>query len=1395
MVCEWPWLVPRCATSGILLTQTQEFVHGNAFKALEQYDGLGQLGVVKLGGLAGNFVQPPAKVYTSAGQAIFDTVGQSHIAGIDASRLGVSAGIAKAQEDAHLINAGLLGGISASVRPAIGNINIVGAGYSAVGVAASASNADIQISHDGSARYDSVTAVPNAFSTVASVPFVSSVPFPTLNASELEGFNGGVVANLPQLQYKVKSPSNIFFDTNSNLENETLFVNYVSSTPSPFVKVGERYEYANTAIPFVPNSGAKITVVSSTPATSYVESSEGIIAQPVVPIFRQEVSGGPIVSTYNYQKEAGVSYGGAVSTERPEIAVVQQQQPVVEFGQKLNVPAVQYSYQSVGASAKSSGASGYQYQVGGVGGEIVQPVQYSYQNVAKSSGASGYQYQGQQVVTGLAEKEEKVALPVYSAKAAGASGYQYHGQQQVVTEVPVVEQKVQAPVLQYSYQNAGTVAKAAGESGYQYHGQQQVVTEVPVVEQKVQFVTPAPVVQYSYQNTGAGAGGSGYQYREQQQVVSAPVVEQKVQFVTPAPVVQYSYENAGAVGKANSYQADGKVNFGIGGSYEYKNPAYVAVPQINQVVQEVPAAVTFQTHDTLGRVGAKIGAQYLNYSFATTPSAVVSGYSYQNVDHSAGGGYVYTKPAVKFEETPVTYSTPAPTVVAEVRPVVTYSTPAPAKVAVSYNYPAAQQPVVPAQVQPVVTYSTPATTKVVGYNYPKVVQAEVQPIVTYSTPAPIKVAVEYNYPEAVQPIAPAPVVQQRVEHVGYSYPKPQEVAVTYSTPAPVAIKETIGYSYPKPNVVFEEKPAAVVQGYHYPKPSVVFEEKPLGYSYPKPTVTFEEKPIVVEEKGYSYPKPAVVFEEKVVSTTAVPTKVKKPIFKGYDYPKPSIVFSEGPVYEEPFVKKTAYVTGNQGGSYQYVAPVVSSTVAPKKYSQSVDASYAYYNNYNAANAAAYEQAYYAQPREEVYVPSTPQSGVYVSSTPQAVTYVSSTPQPVTYVSSTPRPVTYVSSTPRPVTYVSSTPRPVTYVTSKPRPVTYVASTPKPTFPSVVAQAANLDEAAKFYSVSTTPRPVVQTYSTPPTVVTQSPPISRYVFSSLDEQYQTSGQPAVVTTKAEAPQTYLPPETTYLPARTTAASTTGKGRYVESYLAPELQTVVTTQAPRPKAVMIIKENDFHPLLSAKLGAQCTCVSNTLKLNKPPAVILTTTPETEVTDDADSIEIENYRAQGTPAPEITIKSTTNPVQPAPAPVYAVRKRVRVRPTTTVAYEEAASDVVSEKSDKELADSVRKGLNLIKAAAKEGAREALNSPAFDRYGPGGWRSRDEKLQGTIDCQRAGLFRHPTQCNKFYACRWDCDKNRFTLHVFNCPVHLTFDSSLGACNWPSQGPACLENTLLPSE
>uniref|UniRef100_A0A2S2QUD6 Chitinase-3-like protein 1 n=1 Tax=Sipha flava TaxID=143950 RepID=A0A2S2QUD6_9HEMI len=63
---------------------------------------------------------------------------------------------------------------------------------------------------------------------------------------------------------------------------------------------------------------------------------------------------------------------------------------------------------------------------------------------------------------------------------------------------------------------------------------------------------------------------------------------------------------------------------------------------------------------------------------------------------------------------------------------------------------------------------------------------------------------------------------------------------------------------------------------------------------------------------------------------------------------------------------------------------------------------------------------------------------------------------------------------------------------------------------------------------------------------------------------------------------------------------------------------------------------------------------------------------------------------------------------------------------------------------------------------------------------------------CTRAGLFRDPKQCNKFYSCNWDKWTQKYELSDFKCPIHLAFDENLSACNWPSKGPSCSHDTLI---
>uniref|UniRef100_T1KVX2 Chitinase n=1 Tax=Tetranychus urticae TaxID=32264 RepID=T1KVX2_TETUR len=59
---------------------------------------------------------------------------------------------------------------------------------------------------------------------------------------------------------------------------------------------------------------------------------------------------------------------------------------------------------------------------------------------------------------------------------------------------------------------------------------------------------------------------------------------------------------------------------------------------------------------------------------------------------------------------------------------------------------------------------------------------------------------------------------------------------------------------------------------------------------------------------------------------------------------------------------------------------------------------------------------------------------------------------------------------------------------------------------------------------------------------------------------------------------------------------------------------------------------------------------------------------------------------------------------------------------------------------------------------------------------------------CTRPGLFQHPGDCNKFYECYWDKFINKFTLHLFECPVKLAFDSRIVGCSAPTDPTVCVQ-------
>ncbi|EGI59292.1 Putative chitinase 3 [Acromyrmex echinatior] len=223
--------------------------------------------------------------------------------------------------------------------------------------------------------------------------------------------------------------------------------------------------------------------------------------------------------------------------------------------------------------------------------------------------------------------------------------------------------------------------------------------------------------------------------------------------------------------------------------------------------------------------------------------------------------------------------------------------------------------------------------------------------------------------------------------------------------------------------------------------------------------------------------------------------------------------------------------------------------------------------------------------------------------------------------------------------------------------------------------------------------------------------------------------------------------------------------------------VTTKSPEGKGKVIVKWSDLHPLLLGKLGAECTCKADPFANLRGPGkkqidsskgkVNLANYDSSEIYVDLDYSEEDDY----------STNYNAFPAQPF---------KISPQETTTVSINVPSSsylptiDARTSARNYESHSGHRMGKKLKYEEKNEEEKEEYDDDP------------DQIINGVTDCARPGLFRHPGLCNKFYACHWDQWKKKFTLHIFNCPVHLTFDSNESACNWPSKGPACQANNLL---
>ncbi|KAH1016806.1 hypothetical protein HUJ04_007975 [Dendroctonus ponderosae] len=1301
-----------------------------------------------------------------------------------------------------------------------GGVNIIGGGYSAVGTLS-----NVNIYPNGQSHV--VTASPEVL-PVAKIPTVTAVPVPGIKAiSGFDTIRGGVIANIPELQYKVKS----FEDAGLFTNGSTNFVNFVvTSAPASQQTYSQTggYAYNKPAISFeekpvktvgvstepnlyISSTGAPLGGVAySTPKPFTVVPTGYSYEKPLVKFEETpQVSSTPAPHSYQAvgisqeNEQASVvskfSFGSAVGQQTGTSAGYYYQQPVAaneipEVKQEQVVTYYQpqqyfYQQQPVPLTQQPERLSTYTYQPPVQRRPAVTP--YTYQNVVQQ--AVGVVYK---------QPETSPVLPVQSAAYLPIRGpsYQYihsytneqnannaqHDRYVYSTPRPLDAGKPAQPAVVTSYFNLQS-SKAQAQSnaqqanaGYTYSKPSVTFGEAPA-----SFSTPKPDsadinsyfnVQTSKAQSQSSAqqANVGYEYSKPSvSFLEAPVV---VSTPKPASAVASSYFNL-QTSKAQAHNEQQQANVG----YTYAKPSVSFVEAPKPALAVVNSYFNLQSsnaqaergtqHENVGYTYSKpvIGFEETPVRLSTSKPSPSSYFSLQSSKaqaessaQQANAGYIYAKPSVSFEEAPRRVEVPTQ----------------PAVVSSYFNIAAAQASAGNLQEEVNVEYSHPQRQE------PQRPQGEVVGA-PYSTPKPFAAVSSYFNLDASNSHAQS---EQRQENYGYTYSKPTELQHSPAKPAVVSSYFNLESAHrPKPQTPpvepysssyfhidnSQEQPAG--QRFYQANSVVSSTSRPLLESKPAASYSFTS--------GSTTAQPILVQEVPSAKPAVVSSYFNQPPSRGYEYSKPAISFNEEPqpVQEEAFVKKTAYVTGHYDDDYRYKnrgKVVVESYKLPQ---------------YEAALAPT---VYQQQPQVVYnYVPSTPRPTLI--STLKSIAKQPVSPALVRFYdnySSTPATSSVspevLSSTSRPISRYSFSSLDEQYqynnlvkaTTSEPLRI-YLPVT------STVRIATSSPKVSKVVEEYVAPE--ARDYL-PPQVRTKAPsreylPVEVTTPSReyLPVRVRTKAPPKYVAVEVAAPsREYLPSRRVKVTSTTSAPEITTLSR---EYLPVRVRVTSTVKPSRP--VTIIKANDAHPLLSAKLGAQCTCVSNTLKLRKKQKIIIV---EDEDEDDGYAVDDAGYEAQRvvdiTPTPEVYAKKVVRP--------GAVGENYYT-PVTDVFYQKNTSPA-PEASDKEIVKAVRTGLKLVKQAAKDGAREGTSevlSKHLDRYGPGGVRSRSETLQGTIDCQRAGLFRHPTECNKFYACRWDCTKNRFTLHVFNCPVQLTFDNSLGACNWPSQGPACVDNTLITSD
>ncbi|KRT78559.1 hypothetical protein AMK59_8632, partial [Oryctes borbonicus] len=326
-------------SADIGLQQGSVTLHGN--------QGASQDGVIVHGGVLHGPTEP--------------SVGQIDIAVSKGDSLNINRGSLHYNTDDNVGGAVLLnqdqGGSTSSsyqnfnTKHNSGRVNIVGGGFSAVGVYPNTYKQSTAAIQTVTASPISPISITPVSVTASPIPVVTSVPIPTTHTNDnLDVYNGnGVVANVPELQVKVETPSAAFIP---NVQRT-----HTASTGATLQVENGGYVYDKPGVAFV-DHGASQVVEDSGAIHQRIEHQQPV-AIGVTPTVGVEpvslnIQRKPVTPTYHIQQTGTSQYSNPLLEIQDQKVLLQPQvnihQTPIGISTIGDHSGGSYSYQNLGKS-------------------------------------------------------------------------------------------------------------------------------------------------------------------------------------------------------------------------------------------------------------------------------------------------------------------------------------------------------------------------------------------------------------------------------------------------------------------------------------------------------------------------------------------------------------------------------------------------------------------------------------------------------------------------------------------------------------------------------------------------------------------------------------------------------------------------------------------------------------------------------------------------------------------------------------------------------------------------------------------------------------------------------------------------------------------------------------